>query len=252
MPNETTTKSGFLLVNKPKNWTSHDVVGYLRKITGIKKIGHAGTLDPFATGLLIVGVGREATKNIDTFKALPKEYIATLKLGATSDTQDSTGIIKIKKSCCSETTPRAWQESPTTEEPCPEQNKEQISEKEVKNILQSFLGKQKQTPPMFSAKKINGKKLYELARKGIEIERQPNNIEISVIDLLEIKNFKLKIKVQCSTGTYIRTLCHDIGEKLKIGAYCDELERTSIGSYSLVKAHEPNFFTKENIAKFYF
>ena len=206
----------FLLVNKPVDWTSHDVVGFLRSRLKIKKIGHAGTLDPFATGLLIVGVGREATKRLDEFKNMQKEYVATIKLGATSNTNDCTGEIK-------EILPKIK---------TPE-------EKEIKEILQKFLGKQLQTPPMFSAKKINGQKLYDLARKGIEIERKPNEIEIYEIELLEYKYPILKIKVACSTGTYIRTLAHDIGEKLGCGAYCDELVRTRIGEYSLEQAKTP-------------
>jgi len=217
-------ESNFLLIDKPKDWTSHDAVakirGIARKETGQKKIkvGHAGTLDPFATGLLIVGIGREATKRLDEFKALPKTYIATLKLGATSDTQDSAGVItKTFKHL----------------------NTQTISEEKIKSVLKQFIGKQLQTPPMYSAKKVGGKKLYELARKGIEIERQPNEIEIYDIKLLNYKYPDLQIEVDCSTGTYIRTLAYDIGEKLNTGAYCDELRRTKIGDYDVKDAIEP-------------
>lgn len=218
-------ESGFLLINKPKDWTSHDVVAYLRGVTKIKKIGHAGTLDPFATGLLIVGVGREATKRLDEFKELKKEYIATIQLGAVSDTYDSTGEIKkidIKK---------------------------QISEKDIKKTLEQFVGKQEQIPPMYSAKKVGGKKLYELARKGIEIERKPCEIEIFSIDCLECINDELKIKVSSSPGTYIRTLAHDIGQALGTGAYCEELERTGIGEYTLEHAVGPKELTNKNWQK---
>ncbi len=217
-------ESNFLLIDKPKDWTSHDVVakirGMARKETGIKKIkvGHAGTLDPFATGLLIVGIGRDATKRLDEFKALPKTYVATLKLGATSDTQDSDGIII---------------QTPDTDNQTP-------SIEEVNQILKSFIGKQKQIPPMYSAKKVGGKKLYDLARQGIEIERQPSEIEIYNIKLLDYKYPDLKIEVDCSTGTYIRTLAHDIGEKLGCGAYCDELRRTRIGEYEVEDAKAPD------------
>ncbi|MFH1947377.1 MAG: tRNA pseudouridine(55) synthase TruB [Candidatus Magasanikbacteria bacterium] len=219
--------SGFmyLLIDKPKDWTSHDVVakirGMARKETGIKKIkvGHAGTLDPFATGLLIVGIGRDATKRLDEFKALPKTYVATLKLGATSDTQDSTGVI--------------------TKTPGTDRSRPVPSPNDIKNILQNFVGKQEQIPPMYSAKKVGGKKLYDLARKGIEIERKPIEIEIYDIKLLDYNYPDLKIEVECSTGTYIRTLANDIGKKIGCGAYCDELRRTRIGEYDVGDAKAP-------------
>lgn len=223
----------FLLVNKPKDWTSHDVVNYVRnriKKIGLPaearraKVGHAGTLDPFATGLLIVGVGREATKRLDEFKNMEKEYVAEIKLGATSDTGDSTGVITIHDS----------------------HSMTQLSETKIKDCLQNFIGKQLQTPPMFSAKKVNGQKLYDLARKGIEIERKPSEIEIYEIELLEYKYPTLKIKVRCSAGTYIRTLAQDIGEKLGCGAYCDELTRTRIGEYKLEQAKTPEELSTEH------
>jgi tRNA pseudouridine55 synthase len=205
----------FLLINKPAGWTSHDVVGYLRKqYPRGTKVGHSGTLDPFATGLLIVGVGREATKRLDEFKNLPKTYEAVLFLGATSDTQDKDGVI----------TPTGIEKKYTRDE--------------IENILKTFTGKQLQIPPMYSAKKIQGRKLYELAREGKEIERRPNEIEIYNIELSEYNYPHLKIRVDCSTGTYIRTLGHDIGQKLGCGAYCEELTRTKIGSYFLKDAQE--------------
>lgn len=216
----------FLLINKPEGWTSFDVVGFTRKQLRAQhpeqknlKVGHAGTLDPFATGLLIVGVGREATKKLDEFKAMSKTYVATIKLGATSDTYDKTGIISDLKFKISDFRP------PTIAE--------------IKKVINSFKGKQKQTPPMFSAKKINGQRLYELARKGIEVERQPSEIEIYKIKILDYTWPFLKIEVQCSAGTYIRSLAHDIGAKLGAGAYCEELVRTKIGDYSLDDAVTP-------------
>ncbi len=220
--------SGFLLIDKPKDWTSHDVVGYLRKITGIKKIGHAGTLDPFATGLLIVGVGRSATKQLDDFKGLPKIYNAIIHLGATSDTQDSTGII----------TEQSEYTIPTLSD--------------IQKMLSSFTGKQTQIPPMHSAKKVNGQKLYTLARKGIEIERTPHEITIYDITQKEYTFPTLTITVHCSTGTYIRTLAHDIGQKLTTGAYCKELRRINIGEYDVEKAQKPKDITKENWQKYIF
>ncbi len=178
------------------------------------KVGHAGTLDPFATGLLIVGVGREATKKLDEFKNMPKTYIATIMLGATSDTYDKTGQITMHDA----------------------HSMIQPNKKQVITILKSFVGKQLQIPPMFSAKQVNGQRLYQLARKGISVERQPNEIEIYKIKLLDYSWPILKIEVQCSAGTYIRTLAHDIGAKLGVGAYCQELTRTKIGKYSLNNA----------------
>lgn len=253
--------SGFLLIDKPLDWTSHDVVAYIRgflkrnKLTDVKrpKVGHAGTLDPFATGLLIVGVGREATKRIDEFKNMKKEYIATIRLGATSDTYDRTGVIQENK-----------------------KSKNQISENEVRTVLESFIGKQQQIPPMYSAKKVGGKKLYELARKGVEIERQPSEIEIFKIELIappllgeagrgssqiedQSANNELpptppnrgrefSIRISCSTGTYIRTLAHDIGQALGIGAYCEELRRTKIGDFSVEDAVAPSTLSPKKLS----
>lgn len=207
---------GFLLIDKPTTWTSFDVVAYLRGVTKTKKIGHAGTLDPFATGLLIVGVGREATKRIDEFKGMEKEYIATIELGKTSTTFDTEGEIT-KHDTCNMT---------------PE-------EKSVRDVLHTFVGNIEQIPPMYSAKKVNGKKLYELARKGIEVERKPHHVKIFEIELLKYTYPNLQIKVTCGTGTYIRTLADDIGKKLETGAYCTELRRTKIGEYSVEHAVGP-------------
>jgi tRNA pseudouridine55 synthase len=225
MPSQEQT--GFILIDKQKEWTSHDVVAYLRKVTGVKKIGHAGTLDPFATGLLIVGVGRDATKRLDEFKAMQKEYVATIKLGYVSDTYDSTGIIKKQK------------KQVPTGHPISGKNKKTILKDEILPVLKKFIGKQMQVPPMFSAKKVKGKKLYELARKGIEIERKANEIEIYGIELLRSTDHDLRITISCSTGTYIRSLAKDIGQALGVGAYCQELRRTKIGEYSIKNAVKP-------------
>lgn len=205
------TKSGFLLINKPTGITSFDVIYKLRKITGVKKIGHAGTLDPFASGLLIVAVGREATKQISKYLKQDKTYVATLKLGFETDTYDLEGENK----------------SVSDKQP---------SLKQVQEVLKSFEGKQKQIPPMFSAKKIKGKKLYDLARQGIEVERQPVDIEIFNINLIEYNYPELKIETKVTSGTYIRSLGHDIGKKLGVGAYLTALQRTSIGEFSLDQA----------------
>lgn len=220
----------FLFINKPVGWTSHDVVAHIRRQLKKQdpankkiKVGHAGTLDPFATGLLIVGVGRDSTKQLDDFKKLPKTYIATIKLGEISDTQDKTGKISKHENIS---------QIPNTEK--------------ILSILNIFKGKQLQTPPMFSAKKINGKKLYELARKGIEIKRQPDEIEIYQINILDYTWPILKIEVKCSAGTYIRSLANDIGEKLGTGAYCEELERTAIGEHYLNNSLNLNDYGSES------
>ena len=185
---------GVLIINKPKGYTSHDIVNIVKKQLNITKVGHAGTLDPMATGVLIILLG-EATKLSNYLMNHDKEYIATLKLGKRTDTLDSEGQI-------------------IEEKEIPALSKENINE-----VLLSFLGKSKQIPPMYSAIKINGKKLYELARKGEEIERKEREIEIYEIEFIKLKEENNKVseiefKVNCSKGTYIRTLCEDIAERL--------------------------------------
>jgi len=215
-----TLHTGFPLTNKPKNWTSHDVVAYVRNIarkaTGERKIrvGHAGTLDPFATGLLIVGVGREATKRLDEFKSLSKTYIATLRCGATSNTYDSTGIIQ---QCNNETM---------------KQLSTKLTLKKIHIVVQSFLGKQNQTPPMYSAKKVHGTPLYKLARRGKEIERKPIRLTLKTT-LIAYDYPYIDLNIRCSKGTYVRSLAHDLGQLLQCGAYLFSLIRTRSGSFSL-------------------
>lgn len=207
---------GFLLIDKPTAWTSHDVVGYIRKIANKKKVGHAGTLDPFATGLLIVGIGRQATKHLDTFKHMKKTYEAEIVLGAVSDTYDRDGEIQVTNT-----------------------HLKKISKKEFRDVIQRFVGTQQQLPPMYSAKKVQGKKLYELARKGIKVKRKPHKVEIYSIKQIKTWRSGFHIQVTCSPGTYIRTLVHDIGQELGCGAYCKELKRTKIGHYTVRKAITP-------------
>lgn len=212
-------ENNFLLVNKPVGWTSFDVVGFIRKKIRqqnpeIKKIkvGHAGTLDPFASGLLIIGVGREATKQLDSFKQLPKTYRALVKLGSVSTTDDKDGEIK-------EVYDKAAPEI-----------------LEVEKVLEELTGKQEQLPPMFSAKKVGGTRLYKLARQGKEVERKKVTIEIYSLKLLKYEFPYLEVEVKSSAGTYIRTLAKSIGEKLGTGAYCHELTRTAIGDFSIQMA----------------
>jgi len=203
--------NGILIVDKPEDWTSHDVVAKLRNTLKIKRIGHGGTLDPMATGVLPIFVGR-ATRAAEFSENAEKEYIAGLRLGIVTDTQDITGTI-IK------------------EDNAP------VSADELKKVLAGFLGAQKQIPPMYSAIKKNGKKLYELARKGIEVEREARDINISAIELLEIGEDDFTLRIACSKGTYIRTICHDIGTALGVGGTMSSLRRTRAGSFEIGMAH---------------
>ena len=218
-------ETGFILINKPEDITSHDVIDALRRITKIRKIGHAGTLDPFATGLLICGIGRESTKRLFSFLKKDKEYIGRLKLGFTSDTYDKDGKIEQRKVC---SRPRLI---------------------EIEKILQKFKGEIDQRPPMFSAKKMGGKKLYQLARKGIDIDVPFQKVNIHNIEVLDYDFPDLEIKVNCSSGTYIRSLANDIGEELGCGAYLEKLCRTKIGGILLEQAKELKDLTPENWRK---
>ena len=204
--------SGIFVVDKPADWTSHDVVAKLRGALKIKRVGHGGTLDPMATGVLPVFVGR-ATRAAEFCENAEKEYIAGLKLGVITDTQDITG--NIISEC--------------------EAN---VSSGELTAVLASFLGHQKQIPPMYSAIKRDGKKLYELARKGIEVERPARDINISAIELLSSSGNgrDFDIRIACSKGTYIRTICHDIGAKLGVGGVMSSLRRTKAGVFSIDEA----------------
>lgn len=205
--------SGFLLVDKPAGPTSHDVVDMIRRALKTRRVGHAGTLDPFATGLLILGVGA-ATKSLPKFVGLDKTYEAVIRLGAVSDTMDRTG--RIEQQACSV-----------------------VSEPAVREVLERFLGEQSQVPPMYSAKKIGGKKLYELARKGEEVEREPVRVTVHEIELLSYDWPYLTIRARVSSGTYVRALSHDIGIALGCGAYLEELRRTHIGPHDVKDAVAP-------------
>lgn len=204
--------TGFLLIDKPAGMTSHDVVDRVRRATGERRVGHSGTLDPFATGLLIVGVGRESTKRLGELLKKDKEYVATVVLGATSDTYDRDGRVVAVAGAT---------------EP---------SQGEVEAAAKSFVGKISQVPPLYSAKKVAGKKLYELARKGIEIEVKPSQVEVYEIEVVRYGYPTLEIRVKCSSGTYIRSLGSDIGAKLGCGAYLGELRRTAIDRYRVEDA----------------
>lgn len=212
----------YILINKAKDISSFKAVAYLRKVTNIRKIGHAGTLDPMAEGLLIVAIGRESTKRINQFVKLDKEYIANIYLGKSTDTYDKEGkILSEYKGKASEL-------------------------KEIEKVIKSFLGEIEQIPPMYSAKKYKGKKLYELARKGIEVKRKASIVNILEIEILNYQWPNLEIRVKCSKGTYIRSLAKDIGDKLKTGAYLQELKRTRIGNYTLNSAYSLNDIKANN------
>lgn len=202
---------GILLVDKPQGITSHDVVDKIRRLYGTRRVGHAGTLDPMATGLLIILVGK-ATKASQYLMSQEKEYVGQATLGVTTDSQDADGEIVATK-------------------PVPE-----ISESQIRETLKSMLGDQYQTPPMHSAKKVGGKKLYELARKGIEIEREPRFIRLNLFDLEGWTSPNLLFRVQCTKGTYVRTLAFDLGNKLGPGAHLSMLRRTSSGNLNVSKA----------------
>lgn len=199
---------GILLINKPSGYTSHDVVNVLRKHLHTKKVGHCGTLDPDATGVLVVCVNK-ATKVLQFLTADTKEYIATLSLGKATDTYDASGTITDEKEY-------------TT-----------ISNEEITKVIHSFLGAQKQVPPMYSAVKINGKKLYEYARAGKTITVEPRDVTIKEIEVLNIQDNEITFRVVCSKGTYIRSLCVDIAKALGYPGHMASLIRSASGQFML-------------------
>ncbi|MFQ6112818.1 MAG: tRNA pseudouridine(55) synthase TruB [bacterium] len=210
-------KGEILNINKPEGWTSFDVVKKIRNILRIKKVGHAGTLDPFAIGVLLICTGRATTK-VAELMGLEKEYIATIELGKATDTYDRTGVI------ISETTPQKF-------ELC-----------ELQRVCESFIGEIYQTPPMYSAVKIHGQRLYKMARRGKTVEREPRKVNINKIEIINYQHPLLTLKVVCSRGTYIRALADDIGRKLNCGGCLAALTRTRIGSYKIEDAYSIESF----------
>ena len=202
--------NGILLIDKPSGWTSNDVVIKLKGILHQRRVGHSGTLDPMATGLLVVFAGR-ATRAVEFAEAHSKRYIARLSLGIVTDTQDITGNILSRSEA-------------------------DISEEKFIEAIKSFEGPPEQLPPMYSAIKVNGKKLYDIARKGGEVERKKRSIEISRLEYLGREGEEYILDVSCSKGTYIRTLCHDIGQKLGCGACMTYLRRVEAGEFSVDNA----------------
>ena len=202
--------NGIVIVDKPQGWTSQDVTARLRRVFSTRRIGHGGTLDPMATGVLPVFVGR-ATRGVEFFEHAEKTYETVLRLGLTTDTEDVTG------------------ETLTTAVPS-------FTEERLQEVLESFRGEIMQIPPMYSALKVGGQKLCDLARKGRTVERQPRPITIHELTLLDRTEETLRLRVRCSKGTYIRTLCKDIGEALGCGGCMQELRRVTAGEYTIEEA----------------
>ncbi|MCI7019169.1 MAG: tRNA pseudouridine(55) synthase TruB [Clostridiales bacterium] len=201
---------GIVIVDKPQDWTSQDVTARLRRVFNTRRIGHGGTLDPMATGVLPVFVGR-ATRGVEFFEHAEKTYEAVLRLGLTTDTEDVTGTV-------------------LTEAPV------SATDEQIAETLEAFRGNIMQVPPMYSALKVNGQKLCDLARKGKTVERQPRPITIHELTLLERGENTLHLRVRCSKGTYIRTLCKDIGEALGCGGCMERLRRVQAGEYTITEA----------------
>lgn len=202
-----------LNINKPVGWTSFDVVKKIRGQLNIKKVGHAGTLDPFATGVLLICTGR-ATKKVEDLMNLKKEYIARIEFGKTTDSYDLTGTILSERSA------------------------DNLELENINQVIKQFHGEIYQTPPMYSAVKVNGERLYKLARRGEVVERKPRKIRIYQTDVIDFRNPFLKLRIVCSRGTYIRALANDMGEILGCGGYLTSLTRTRVGDYKLEDSFE--------------
>ena len=202
--------NGIVIVDKPQDWTSQDVTARLRRVFNTRRIGHGGTLDPMATGVLPVFVGR-ATRGVEFFEHAEKTYETVLTPGITTDTEDITGTVLTQQDV-------------------------HLTEAEVEAVLPQFRGEILQVPPMYSALKVNGQKLYDLARKGKEVERQPRPITIHELDFLGFCEEGIRLRVRCSKGTYIRTLCKDIGEALGYGGCMAALRRVTAGEYTIEEA----------------
>ena len=202
--------NGIVIVDKPQGWTSQDVTARLRRVFNTRRIGHGGTLDPMATGVLPVFVGR-ATRGVEFFEHAEKTYETVLRLGITTDTEDITGTVLSERDAF-------------------------VTGEMLEAVLPRFRGEILQVPPMYSALKVNGQKLYDLARKGKEVERQPRPITINELTLLGMDAEGIRLRVRCSKGTYIRTLCKDIGEALGCGGCMAELRRVAAGEYTAQEA----------------
>ena len=202
--------NGIVIIDKPAGWTSQDVTARLRRVFGTRRIGHGGTLDPMATGVLPVFVGR-ATRGVEFFEHAEKTYETELLLGVATDTEDTTGTVLIRREVS-------------------------VTPEQLTEVLERFRGEIMQIPPMYSALKVNGQKLCDLARKGRQVERQPRPVTIHELTLLSREGDTLRLRVRCSKGTYIRTLCADIGEALGCGGCMQALRRTQAGEYTIAEA----------------
>lgn len=202
--------NGIVIIDKPAGWTSQDVTARLRRVFGTRRIGHGGTLDPMATGVLPVFVGR-ATRGVEFFEHAEKTYETELLLGAATDTEDTTGTVLTRREVS-------------------------VTQEQLDGTLERFRGEIMQIPPMYSALKVNGQKLCDLARKGRQVERQPRPVTIHELTLLSREGDTLRLRVRCSKGTYIRTLCADIGEALGCGGCMQALRRTQAGEYTIAEA----------------
>ena len=202
--------NGILVIDKSASWTSQDVAAKLRGVFHERRVGHGGTLDPMATGVLPVFIGR-ATRAAEFLESAEKEYVAGLRLGVVTDTQDTSGTVLETNSAC-------------------------VTRAQLEAALRQFLGPIEQIPPMYSAIKINGQKLYELARRGQEVARRPRSITIHALELLEGEGADWTVRVRCSKGTYVRTLCYDLGRALGCGGCMSSLRRTRAGSFTLAQA----------------
>lgn len=203
--------NGILVVDKPPLLTSHDVVNFIRTKFKLKKVGHAGTLDPLATGILVILLGSFTKKSIE-FTNADKEYVGTLVLGIETNSGDSQGKVLYRQEISS------------------------LNVEEIKNIFSEFIGEIEQTPPMVSSLKYKGKPLYKLARKGINVERQPRKILVRLLEIIRIELPEIDFRIVCSKGTYVRQLAIDIGKKIGCGAHLSKLRRIRSGSFSLDKA----------------
>jgi tRNA pseudouridine55 synthase len=210
-PNQGSPLEGVLIVHKETGWTSHDVVAKVRKLLGVGKVGHAGTLDPSATGVLPVLVGR-ATRIAEYLVNWDKEYRVVMRLGETTDTQDATGRVLVKVDSC------------------------EVNEDALQTVIDRFRGVQQQLPPMYSAVKVGGQPLYKAARVGRTIDRAERSIAIHQLDILAVHGRDVTLRVVCSKGTYVRTLCADIGQALGVGGHLHALERRRVGPLSIEQA----------------
>ena len=219
--------NGIVIIDKPQDWTSQDVVSKLRGVLHTKRIGHGGTLDPMATGVLPVFVGR-ATRGVEFFEHAEKTYEAVLRLGITTDTEDITGTVLTEQDAF-------------------------VTGEQLEQVLQQFRGEIQQIPPMYSALKVGGQKLCDLARKGKEVERKPRTIHIHELTLVSMEADGIRLRVRCSKGTYVRTLCKDIGAALGCGGCMAALRRVAAGAYTideavplaqLVESNDPESFLR--------